>query len=156
MPAASRFSPEERGKIIAYRDSGLSYRQISAKVGRCASSICTFLKNPGAYGKQKTSGRPSKVSPRDKHRIIKTASNSTKTCAQIKAECDLQVSKETIRRVLKKSLVIVSAKMKPAPHLKPIHKQRRLDFARENMATEWNKVNFYFFYFYFTLGHLFG
>jgi hypothetical protein len=72
--------------------------------------------------------------------IVKKASNSTKSLATIKKELKLNVSKMTIWNVLKRSKFIVRRKMRKIPQLTDDHKARRLEFARNNMATNWDKV----------------
>jgi len=68
-------------------------------------------------------------------RLVKAAGNSLKTANELSADCGLKVSRWTIARALKKSEVIVRQKMKVASRLLDRHKEARVKFARNNMAT---------------------
>uniref|UniRef100_A0A914EK45 Transposase Tc1-like domain-containing protein n=1 Tax=Acrobeloides nanus TaxID=290746 RepID=A0A914EK45_9BILA len=102
--------------------------------------VWSYLQNPEEYGTAKHTGRPSKLSGRDKRRIYRAASNSTATCIKIKSDLDLTVSPETIRRTISKNPNLVRRKMKKAPALKEVHKRRRLEWVRQNMNHDWSKV----------------
>jgi len=114
MPRAVALSEIEKGKILAYHDSGMSNRAIAKKIGRHHKVIGTFLKNPDEYGTKKISGRPSVLSPRDKRRILTHASNSTDSCNKILRDLSLNVSGETIRRTINASGIIKQAIVKLA------------------------------------------
>lgn len=101
MPRGSYLSDIEKGKIIAFREEGVSIREISRRLERSDKAIRTFLKDPDNYGKNKKGGRKPKLSARDKRRIIANASNSMKTVNQIREDCGLNVSRWTVNRVLK-------------------------------------------------------
>ena len=120
-------------------------RQIANEINRSVNVIHSFLKNPEEYGTAKRIDRPTKLSPRDIRRIINVASNSTKSTLEIRNECELSVHRETVRRVLAKISVIVHTRLMKAPALKPIHKLKRLDFARKNMDTNWKYVSLPFY-----------
>lgn len=87
-------------------------------------------------------GDQKKLSERDRRRVINAASNSMKSLSQIANECGINVSKPTISRVLKESGTITRQKLMTMPKLLPRHKQARLDFAKNNLQTNWNKVSF--------------
>lgn len=132
----------EKGKITAFREEGLSFREIARKIKRSDKVVRNFIKNPSDYGQKKANaGRKSKLSARDKRKIVNCASNSTKTGNQIAHECGLNVSRWTVNRVLRQSTVIQRQKLKNAPRLLPRHRASRLIFAKNNMNTDWNKVS---------------
>lgn len=141
MPRGKVLNDQEKGMIIGYHDSGLSMREIARRTGRSLCVVQNFLTDRDKYGKNKRKPRKSKFSDRVKRQIIKSASNSTKSLAQLRAECKLDVSREAIRQVLKANPNIVRSKKMSTPSLKPIHKENRLQFARKNMARDWNSVN---------------
>lgn len=140
MPRGTVLSDEEKGKIGAYEDEGLNYAQISRKVGRSRCVIASFLKNRQKYGKKYKTGRKPKLSDRDKRMIINKASNSFVSCAQLAGQCSKRVSKMTVWRVLNSSETIVRSVMKKVPTLRPHHKTARLQFASNNLDTDWNSV----------------
>uniref|UniRef100_A0A8R1IVW5 Transposable element Tc3 transposase-like DNA-binding HTH domain-containing protein n=1 Tax=Caenorhabditis japonica TaxID=281687 RepID=A0A8R1IVW5_CAEJA len=76
---------------------------------------------------------------RDKRTIVRKASNAVTSCAKSKSDLDLNVSSEAVGLVLKKSKFIKHRKMKKAPFLTAVHKQKRLEFARKDARTDWRK-----------------
>ncbi|CAD6193399.1 unnamed protein product [Caenorhabditis auriculariae] len=56
------------------------------------------------------------------------------------SEIPENVSKNTILRTIHRSGRLVNTPMKAAPRLQQRHKNERLQFARSNMATDWNKI----------------
>lgn len=140
MPSGFKLSEFEKGQITAHRANGAKLRDIARLVGRSLKVVWSYLRNPEEYGTTKHTGRPSKLSGRDKRRIYRAASNSTATCIKIKSDLDLTVSPETIRRTISKNPNLVRRKMKKAPALKEVHKRRRLEWARQNMNHDWSKV----------------
>ena len=65
MGKGKQLTSEEIGKIMAYRDEGLSMEQISVKIGRSKCTICHLLKDPENYGTKKSTGRKKSLGPRD-------------------------------------------------------------------------------------------
>ena len=142
MAKGSRLSDMEKGRILALRQQGLGIREIAREIERSHCVVGSFLKDPRTYGTKKTGGRKKKLSPRDERRIIMKASNSLKSSTQIKTECDLHVSQNTVLRVLRRSKIITRQRLKSAPRLLDRHKKDRLRFARANMQRDWEKVTF--------------
>lgn len=159
MPRGKYLTDIEKGKILAFLENNLSYREIGRKIGRSDKVIRNFMKNQSGYGKQKTGGPKFKLLERDKRHIINTSSNSMKSLSQLANECSVKVSKNTIRRVLQGSKTIVRQKLMTVPKLLPRHKVGRLEFAKKNMQTNWKKVickiddfhDFKFFLFFFVI-----
>jgi len=81
-----------------------------------------------------------KLSERDRRRIVNEASNSTLSCAKIKANLDLHVSRTTVWRALKESSTIQRSKMRAGPLLLERHISARLEFGRLNISTDWTMV----------------
>ena len=131
----------EKGKIMAFHEEGLSFRAIGRKLNRSDKVVRNFLRNPDAYGLAKSTGRRSTLTARQKRDIRRTASNSSKTCAEIAKECNVSSSKWTIARVIKSADHLTRQKMKPAPKLTRMHKEKRLEFGKNSMQTDWSKVN---------------
>lgn len=141
MPRGTLLTEREKGQIEAFSQEGLSQREIARRLKRSPKVIQNFLKNPNNYASKKDHGRHKKLSKRQERHVVRTASNSTASCNRIKHELDLDVSKTTIWRTLKRSGHIVRAKMNVAPRLKAEHKIARLEFARTNMKQEWKLVS---------------
>ena len=130
----------EKGQIAAKNDQGLSNRQIARDLGRSLDAINRYIKDPLNHGTKKSLGRPSLLTVRDKRQILRKASNAVITCSKIKCDLNLSVSNETVRRVISKSKFIKYRKMKKAPMLTSVHRQKRLEFARKNIRTDWRQV----------------
>lgn len=142
MPRGKKLTEREKGLIEAYHREKISNREIARRLKRSHHVVDNFLNNPQLYGVKKSSGRPPKLSPRQKRHIVNVASNSTITINQIRQEQDLSVSKSTVSRVLKQSPHIVRSKMNVVPRLKPHHIKNRLEFARIHMDTNWENVSY--------------
>lgn len=144
MKRGKLFSELEKGMILAYLDQGLTYRKIAEKLGCEHHAVSNFLKNPQNYGKRRRYGPKPKVANRERRRILRAASNSTKSGAQLRRELGLEVSSRTIRRVINNSGYIIRAKMKLAVKFKKNDRPERLKFARQNMNTDWIPVCLFF------------
>uniref|UniRef100_A0A7I5EEC8 HTH_Tnp_Tc3_2 domain-containing protein n=1 Tax=Haemonchus contortus TaxID=6289 RepID=A0A7I5EEC8_HAECO len=132
-----------RGSLLSdseKKEQGLSNRRIARDLGRSHTVVDNFIKNPEEHGTRRSAGRPSLLSDRDKRRILREASNSTKSCMEIRSSLNLNASKDTVWRVIRKSQFIVKRKMRKAPFMTKKHRENRVAFARRCSRTEWNKV----------------
>lgn len=141
MARGNKLSQFEQGQIVALRGLGTGVRAIARQLGRSHHVVQNFLADTSGYGQKKSSGRKRKLSKRDERRIGKEASNSAKSCNEIKRELDLDVSKTTIWRAIDRNPNIVRQKMMAAPRLLPRHKDARMEFARKNMDRSWILVS---------------
>ncbi|KAK6027684.1 DNA repair protein Rad4 [Ostertagia ostertagi] len=103
MPRNNRLSMDEQAEIDVMRDLGWSVRRMSQRIDRSRDCIARYLRNPLAYNTKTLTGRPKKLSERDRRSILRLASNSTKTASEIREELGLQVSKDTVIRVINDS-----------------------------------------------------
>ncbi|CAI5442152.1 unnamed protein product [Caenorhabditis angaria] len=142
MSRGSHLTKEEQAQIRAFKIAGWSNRMISSKLKRSLNCINQFINNPDHYERMKNTGAPKKLTERDKRGIVRLASNTMKSCNDIKNELGLNISKTTVWRAIDQSPEIVRAKLVPAPRLTLRHKDNRLTFAKANMATDWDKIIF--------------
>ncbi|CAI5451211.1 unnamed protein product [Caenorhabditis angaria] len=142
MSRGSHLTKEEQAQIRAFKIAGWSNRMISSKLKRSLNCINQFVNNPDHYERMKNTGAPKKLTERDKRGIVRLASNTMKSCNDIKNELGLNISKTTVWRAIDQSPEIVRAKLVPAPRLTLRHKDNRLTFAKANMATDWDKIIF--------------
>lgn len=142
MSRGKALTDKEKGKIEAFRQEKVGIREIARRLGRSHHVVLNYLRNPEGYGQIAKKTRRSKLSGRDKRRIVRIASNSAKSLMQIKQELNLSVSRETVRQVLVKSPFIKRAKKAKAPNLTPSHIEKRLNFARNNMNRQWDTVSY--------------
>ena len=139
MPRGKEFTNSERRCILAAMYMGKSIPKIAKEIHRTATGIRAMLKRVVS---KRRSGRPRKLSPRDERRIFRIASNSAKSSGQIRSESGVNVSSETIRRLLNSCPYIKRQKMMKAPRLKDEHIRKRLEFASANSERDWSKVGF--------------
>lgn len=138
MGHGKRLSDYEKGQIDARLANGDSYSKIGKALNRSKAAISAYVNDK--TGQTKSTGRPRKLNKKQEDQIVKKASNSFKSLSKIKRRLKLKVSRVTVWRTIKRSKFIVRRKLKKAPKLTNDHKLRRLNFARENMSTDWNKV----------------
>uniref|UniRef100_A0A8R1HUX9 HTH_Tnp_Tc3_2 domain-containing protein n=1 Tax=Caenorhabditis japonica TaxID=281687 RepID=A0A8R1HUX9_CAEJA len=132
----------EQGLIDANPALGMSNRRIAVFMGSSINVVNNYIKDPLHYDTKKSPGRPSLLLDRDKRNIVRKTSNAVTSCAKIKSYLGLNVFSEAVRLVLKKRKFIKHRKMKKAPFLTAVHKQKRLEFARKSARTDWRKVIF--------------
>jgi hypothetical protein len=92
------------------------------------------------YG-QNFKGSSKKLAPRAIRQLVNHARNKQISSKTLKSDLNLSVSESTIQRTLK-SNKLKYAKMKAQPKLKKIHKVKRLEFCRNNMARVWENIWF--------------
>ena len=76
-----------------------SQRGISKILRRSKTVICNYLKSPNKYGTRKPTGRPEKLSPQFKRRIVRKVKKKTSSTSKIlKSLIDTHCSNKTIRK----------------------------------------------------------
>jgi transposase len=103
-PSGHELSPHKRARICALRDAGLSYPEISDREGiivpTCKSTFKKQNRRVSCITRPR-SGRPPKLSARDKRRIVRdTRLFPKKLIAQLKIDLQLDVSPKTITRFM--------------------------------------------------------
>lgn len=143
MGRGKSLSEYEKGQIVAYHNQGLSNRKIAGRVGRSLNVVNLFLNDPVNYGTRKSPGRPSKVSERDKRQIIRKASNSVVSCSTIKKDLELEVSAETVRRVIHKNPNIRRRRLRKGPAIRKENRKKRVEFGQRNTRKDWSMVSYF-------------
>ena len=139
-------SAAQRSSVVSLLNEGYSQRQIQARTGLGKGNVGRISKEVGNK-ENHSGGRPSKLSTRDKHTIIRQVTtgkldNAIQATKFINSIIPDPVSSQTVRRTLKEA-GFHSATKKKVPMLKTTHRQRRLKFARthENWTVEdWKRV----------------
>lgn len=157
MGKRCNLSEVEKAKIDAWKSVKKSNREIAKLLNRSANAVNNYVKEKQFPTIKKKRGRHSKLSERDKRRIVATASQSVKGCRRIAAEVVPHVSKSTVYSVLKASPHLVRERMQKAPMLKLYHKEARLKFAEAHLTwtSEWSKVSNYNFILLFEQSYVF-
>ena len=70
MAKGIKLSEFEKGEITALKRVRKSQREISKALGCCKTIICNYSKSPNKYRTRKLTGRPEKLSPQFKRRIV--------------------------------------------------------------------------------------
>ncbi|KIH64523.1 hypothetical protein ANCDUO_05165 [Ancylostoma duodenale] len=132
----SAMAPTEQAQIRALHFAGVSNRTIAKQFGRSRRCDEVFVKNPDDYGQKNPRGHSQKLTRVDECHIGRLASNSTSSANQIRTELPQGISKSTIIRAIH-CRNLMWQKMKHAPRFNEQHRLVRLDFARNNMGTNW-------------------
>ena len=143
MAKGSKLSEFEKGEITTLKRVGKSQREISKALKRSKTVRWNYLKSPNKYGTRKPTGRPEKLSPQFKRRIVHKVKKKTSSTTQIwKYLVEAPCRTRTIRRHLNNEK-IKHKKIIHRPRLTMKHKEKRLEYAGQYQtmnAKEWQKV----------------
>lgn len=144
MPKGKRLTDYEKGKIEAFHCQGLSCREIGEIINRSKTVVNNFLQNKENYGQKNPGGRPTKLTSRDKRRVLSLVSTGKYSLNEILQTTELPVCKKTIWNVVNSSENFKYVAKLTRPHLLETHKWKRLKFARDVMTWEdkWLEVVF--------------
>jgi transposase len=141
---------QQRVNIWTLREQGLSWNKISQMTGKDRKTIrriCKRVKESGSFKDKSRSGRPSKLSERDRRMVVGVLRKSpNKTAEAVRKEVlsshNIKVCRKTIARVLKESGYVSRVKKKK-PFLTSSHKKARLKWAKSHATwtvDEWRNV----------------
>lgn len=125
MGRGTVLSLEEKSKITAFHESGLSFHKIAEKTGRHRKTIANFLHNKNTYGKNYKGGNNRVITERDRRIILREASKSNDSSAKIREKCGVNASKSTIQRVIKNAEHLKKQKLKKKPPLNKLRKEKK-------------------------------
>ena len=109
---------QERIQIDRLHGGGRSARAIGRELGRSADVVLRYLRLGAAdYGIRKYEKRKTKLSQRQRAKIIREASHEIISSAQIKDNNNLPVHRQTVWRVLKSAPHLKFKKLKGKPPL---------------------------------------
>lgn len=128
----------EKGQIEILREQNKSNREISRVLNRNESTIRRYIKNNGDSNKIETRGRKKATTPHTERRIIREVSNKRISLRAVKMVLDLNISHETIRKVINDSPFIVHSKKIKKPKLNENHIRQRLIWANNHMTWQEN------------------
>ena len=151
MPKTPNLNREQqRVQIWTLRQQGLSWKKIATetkKLPQNCRKICQRITKTGSFKDQPRTGRPRKLDERKTRTIVDILQKSkVKTAEAVRKEAsthhNINVSANTIRRVLKRSGYVARVKRKK-PLLTIEHKRKRLAWANEHRTwtvDEWKHV----------------
>ena len=120
-------------------------KEVLKALGCSKTIICNYVKSPNKYGIRKPTGRPEKLSPQFKRRIVCEVKKKTLSTSKIlKSLVDAPCSTRTIRRHLNTEK-IKHKKRIHCPRLTMKQKEKWMKYAHQYpimSAKEWQKVDF--------------
>lgn len=134
MGRGKALNEQEKGLILGFSESDKTIREIATRLKCSKNVISNFLRAPAAYGTKKATGRPKKLYPTDKRRLLRAASNATKGSNTLRKELDLSVAARSIRRVLHNDPKFMFEKMISAPMMLPRHLIAQEQFASQKLT----------------------
>ncbi|GFW16842.1 transposable element Tcb1 transposase [Trichonephila clavipes] len=149
--AFDQVSEIDRGRIVAYRDCGLSFREIGSRVGRnqrTVMRICDRWMQEGTTDRRGLSHPPQCTTLHEDRQMVRMTvmdrSVTSRTIAQyIESVTHHSVSARTIRRRLQQSGLSARRPLLGLP-LTQKHRRLRRQWCdeRKMWAAEWNEVVF--------------
>ncbi|KAI0997290.1 hypothetical protein K3495_g10896 [Podosphaera aphanis] len=142
-----RLNMTTRDQIIQRLKEGKSCRSIASELKCSKSTVSKLLKTLPEESSARKRGGVSKLTPRDKRRIVNNIANRIvktpkQAAAGLQASMGISVTPQTVRNVLRES--DLKAKKKPKkPALTTRHRKARLDFSlrhKEWTIEDWKKV----------------
>ena len=101
MTKGTKLSEFEKGEITGLKRVKKSQREILKALGQSNTAICNYLKSLNKYGTRKPTGRPEKLSPPFKRRIVYKVKKKTLSTSKIlKSLVDAPCRTRTIRKHL--------------------------------------------------------
>ncbi|GFX26598.1 transposable element Tcb1 transposase [Trichonephila clavipes] len=148
--AFDQVSEFDRGRIVAYRDCGLSFREIGSRVGRNQTTvmrICDRWMQEGTTDRRGRSQPPQCTTSREDRKIVRLAvtdrSVTSRTVAQhIESVTPDSVSARTIRHRLQQSGLSARRPLLGLPLTQNHRRLRRQWCDKRIWAAEWNEVVF--------------
>ena len=124
---------QTRVKIHSLRESGQSWREIASATGKSRDGVKKIYKRivkNNSFKEKPRSGRPRKLSDRDRRLIVNTMRKSDiKTPERVRKEAsahhNIDASESTVRRVFKESGYVARVKRRK-PLMTANHKKNRL------------------------------
>jgi transposase len=134
VPRGKVLTSEEKNKIDAYHDAGLSIREIINKINKSNTCVYHYLILCEKYGKNHYTGGNTKLTRRDHSCIFKEIVNNNTTATQVKRDLQLPVTTRRVQQILHKDIRLKWVKKVMKPPLTQEHKNARLEFAKNYMT----------------------
>lgn len=139
MGRKSALSSSEMTKFDVYYSEKYSFREIARKIGRSHNVVMNYIKNKENYNKNYKGGTYTALTPQDKRKICRIASNSAHSVSKIRHLSGVSASYSTVYRAIRSCEQLQRRKLKKKSPLTKIHQQQRLKFAKEYMT--WDVQN---------------
>ena len=113
--AGRTLTEQERGKILTFKEMGLSHRAIARKIGRSPRVIRNFLVDPKQYASKKKRGSCGRISSRDERRLLYLASNQITSASKLQRSMDLKISIRRVQQLLHDASHLRYRRMRKVP-----------------------------------------
>ncbi|TKS65777.1 Transposable element [Collichthys lucidus] len=149
MGASKQLSNDLKTKIVQHHGLGEGYKKLAQRFKLSVSTVRNIgrkWKTTGTVLVKARSGRPRKISEKQRRRMVRTVKVNPQTSSKdqqhdLAAE-GVTVHRSTIQRTLHKEM-LYGRVMRRKPFLRTCHKQSRLRYAKAHLdkpASFWNKV----------------
>jgi transposase len=144
MPRGRELTNEECRIIDELVDRNTKKKDIADRLNRSPSCITKYLKRKDENTPKKRCGRPPKISPRDRSRLVRQALLGKRSASQLVYDQSLPLTKRRVQQILSSHPNLNYEKRAHAPVLTTAHKEKRLEFARKyfNKDDVWAKTIF--------------
>ena len=149
MGALKQLSNDLKTKIVQHHGLGEGYKKLAQRFKLSVSTVRNIVrkwKTTGTVVVKARSGRPRKISDRQRRRMVRTVKlnpqTSSKDLQHDLAADGVTVHRSTIQRTLHKEM-LYGRVMQQKPFLHTCHKQSCLRYAKAHLdkpASFWNKV----------------
>ena len=149
MGASKQLSNDLKTKIVQHHGLGEGYKKLSQRFQLSVSTVRNIVrkwKTTGTVQVKARSGRPRKISDKQRRRMVRTVKvnpqSSSKDLQHHLAADGVTVHRSTIQRTLHKEM-LYGRVMHKKPFLRTRHKQSRLRYAKAHLdkpASFWNEV----------------
>lgn len=144
MSSGKWLSQKEQGMIEGLKLKKTSNKKIAKIMNRSTKVIKNFLASPLTYGKNKSTGRPPKISKRLSLELIPSLKKN-QNLKKVKKSLGLDCHISTISRQSNVKKRLIYKKRKSSPKLRKIHKNGRIEFAKKYMKFTPNDWGNFFF-----------
>ena len=141
----------ERGRMVGFREAGLSYRDTAARTGHAATTamrVWNQWREEGRTQRRAGTGPRNVTTARDDRHLVRMAVTDRIAPSTVLSRCwsiatGLDLSAATVRRRLLRAGLVVRMPLRRSP-LSRDHQRLRLQWARErrNWHAEWRNVVF--------------
>jgi hypothetical protein len=144
MPRGTFLTPEEKTTLDALHAANWSLHRMANHIKRSRNAVRLYLKDPQKYGPKTRKPTNQKLSDTARRRIVREASNTTKSCQRLVETLELSVTHQRVFQILKASTTLTHVKGKKAPVLTAAHKLARLKWAKNffQYSSSWFNVIF--------------
>ena len=119
---------------------GRSTKKISSVIKRLFNMVSNLLHNPNRYGEKTPLGCPRMLTRTDECHICRKIFNSTISLNLPRGKLRLLISGMAVCKTIRCNTSMAQQTIKQVSRLFQYHWDERLNFARWNIITDWNKV----------------